>query len=135
MLELNQQMSFTQKQSCYLYFANAYNWLLTVLRCPCQPVRNKMTVLYQECEKRMDKHLDIIKLVKDIKYIKLLLKRNILQDTETKFQIHHSAKNVIDLDKLFDVAESSKTAPVIVQPLSVAEPSVQSEIEAQHEPR
>lgn len=78
-----------------------------------------MTVLYEECEKRMEKHLDIIKLVKDIKYIKLLLKRNILQDTETKFQIHHSGKNVIDLDRLFLATDTECNAKIVVQPLQM----------------
>ena len=52
--------------------------------------------------KRVTKSLDIVKLLKDIRYLKLLASMHIKPDTETKFRIYHSDKNVIKIDKEVD---------------------------------
>ena len=65
----------------------------------CLPISNRLTDLLREGQSRIDKSLDIVSLIKDIKYLKLLTMFKFDPDIETKFQIHHSRKNVIDLDK------------------------------------
>lgn len=87
-LKHNKKISITQNQSINLYFQNLYNKWIDVCCCPrkcCKPKVNKLTVLYQECEERLEKSLDILKLLKDVKYMKLLLKFKINPEIETKF--------------------------------------------------
>ena len=45
--------------------------------------------------------MDIGKIIKDIKYLKLLTRFKLNPDIETKFQINHCNKNIIDIDKLW----------------------------------
>ena len=62
-----------------------------------KPIKNKILTIFHEGNKRVNKSLDIVKLTKDIKYLKLLTMITLDPDVETKFQIHHCSKNVIDL--------------------------------------
>lgn len=57
-----------------------------------------MTKLYHEGVKRIDKKLDMVKILNDISYLKLLTKFNLKPTIETQFQIHHCKKSIIDLD-------------------------------------
>ena len=42
-------------------------------------------------------------MIRDIKFLKMLTKFNIQPDDETKIQIVHCLKNIIDLDELFNL--------------------------------
>ena len=46
-------------------------------------VRNRLTDMYKEGKKRIDKSLDIVGLIKDIKYLKLLTMFKLDPDIET----------------------------------------------------
>ena len=48
--------------------------------------------------KRVTESLDIVKILKDIRYLKLLAQMHINPDIDTKFKIYHSNKNVINID-------------------------------------
>lgn len=48
-------------------------------------IKNKLTSLFDEGEKRIDKAMDIAKICKDIKYLKLLTAFKLDPDLETKF--------------------------------------------------
>lgn len=101
-VKYNKKICLTELQSVQLYFVNLYNKWMKALKMPAKLLMvTKLTVLYEECEQRLDKSLNILKLLKDIKYMKLLLKFKINPEIETKFQIHHCAKNVINLDALY----------------------------------
>lgn len=47
------------------------------------PIKNRLTDLYAEGTRRIDKSLDIVGLMKDIKYLKLLTMVKINPDIET----------------------------------------------------
>ena len=61
-----------------------------------------MEVLFEEGGSRIEKIMNIGKIIKDIKYLKLLTRFKIDPDLETKFQIHHCSKNIIDIDKIWN---------------------------------
>lgn len=58
---------------------------------------NKLLKIYNDGNQRINKALDIVKLTKDIKYLKLLTMVKCNPDIKTKFEIHHCGKNIIDL--------------------------------------
>ena len=63
-----------------------------------KPIHNDMTKLFHEGKARIDKKLDMVKIINDIQYLKILTKYNIKPSVETQFQIHHCKKSIIDLD-------------------------------------
>ena len=54
--------------------------------------------LFNEGKLRIEKDLNIIKLVRNIKRLKILMKSSLLTQ-DVKFQIAHSVKNCIDIDE------------------------------------
>lgn len=74
------------------YFAR----VLYVPQC-CFPKRDRFLKLYDKGQDRIDTDLDIVKIMKSIRNMKILM-RNSFMDDETKFQITHSRKNLINLD-------------------------------------
>ena len=82
--------------SVRLYAHNHWNKFFS----NCCPIKNRLTIFYKESEKRLEKSFDIIKILKDIKYLKVLTKVMIPLEYDTKFQIYHNQKNIIDLDKV-----------------------------------
>ena len=59
------------------------------------PIYDKYYTIFTEGNRRVMKSLDIVKLTKDIRYLKLLTMTTIEPDIETKFQIYHCSKNII----------------------------------------
>jgi hypothetical protein len=53
--------------------------------------------LLNEGRKRIEKELDIVKIMKSLRDIKLLMK-NSLMTQEIKYQVAHSEKNFIDIE-------------------------------------
>lgn len=82
------------------------NSLIDFLSCCklcCKRVKTAYTEIYREGSDRIEKHLDIIKLINDIKFMKLMIKyahRDSITEN-LKFQIRHCKKSVLDLDKMF----------------------------------
>ena len=74
-------MSLTVCQVVRLYFIHQWNNLFGSLL----PIKNKILTIFHEGNKRVKKSLDIVKLTKDIKYLKLLTMIKIDPDVETKF--------------------------------------------------
>jgi len=81
--------------SIRLYFANSR------FGCCCKPKTwknvNKFKKLYRIGENRIEKELNIVKIMKNIKDIKICL-RNSIMDDRVKFEIGHTNKKVIDVD-------------------------------------
>ena len=50
--------------------------------------------------------LDIVKILKTIRDMKILVKGTLMNDEDTKFQVKHAPKNILNLD---DTDESSST--------------------------
>ena len=62
--------------------------------------QHKLMILQKEGETRLLKCFDLVKICNDIKYLKLLTKYQLKPNIQTKFQIRHCKKSVIDLDDL-----------------------------------
>ena len=99
---LNKYMRLNWKQSLQLFLTKAFNKLITGwFRClRCKPVVTPLTVLYEQGQQKLEKHLDVVKLINDLKFIKLLVKFTLKPKVDTKFSIRHCRKSVIDLDQL-----------------------------------
>ena len=71
-----------------LYFTNLYNSLIVSiphLKKVARPISNELTVLYAEGQRRLDKNLDVIKLVRDVKYLKMIIRYLVKPNFETNF--------------------------------------------------
>lgn len=54
--------------------------------------------LKQRGAEKINKELNILKIIKSLRDMKILMKSKML-DKETKFEIAHSRKNIIDIDE------------------------------------
>ena len=63
----------------------------------CWSKKVKLQRLFERSDERIQNELDLIKVVRNMKSFKILLK-NFLMTDKVKFEIAHSAKNCIDLD-------------------------------------
>ena len=79
------------------------DWIKTyfarVMWCPkCMfTKRDKFLKLYEKGQDRIDTELDIVKMMKSLRNMKILM-RNSFMDEEVKYQITHSKKNLINID-------------------------------------
>ena len=53
--------------------------------------------MYEDGSERLDAHLDVLKIVKSLKKLKILMENSMMTE-EMKKEIKHSEKNVIYLD-------------------------------------
>lgn len=60
--------------------------------------------------------MDILKLLKDIKYMKQVLKKELAITQQKKVDIHNGDKNVIDLDKLYEGVPDKDDSRIIPEP-------------------
>ena len=86
-------MSLTGRQIFFLFFVKQWNKYAGSIKT----FNSKLLKIYYDGNKRINKSLDIVKLTKDIKYLKLLTMVKCKPDIKTKFEIHHCGKNIIDL--------------------------------------
>ena len=61
-------------------------------------IESSLTNFFELGTLKINKNLDIIKILKDIKYHKVLVQVMLQPTHEMKFQIYHNQKNVIDID-------------------------------------
>jgi hypothetical protein len=54
----------------------------------------------------LSEELDIVKILKSIRDMKILVKGTLMNDEDTKFQVKHAPKNILNLD---DTDQSSST--------------------------
>lgn len=54
--------------------------------------------LKQRGSQKINKELNVLKIIKSLRDMKILMKSKML-DKETKFEIAHSRKNIIDIDE------------------------------------
>ena len=60
--------------------------------------------MYDEGKDRIDTELNIVKIIKTLRDLKILMKNSIMDD-EIMFAIKHSQKNVINIEKSFSDSE------------------------------
>ena len=84
-----------------LYFANLMG---VCFPCICWSKKEKLQRLFERSDDRIQKELDLIKVVRNMKSFKILLK-NFLMTDKVKFEIAHSAKNCLDIDTESDEEE------------------------------
>ena len=51
--------------------------------------------------------MDLVKLLNDIKYLKLITKFHFKPSVETNFAIHHCKKSILDLDQIWKSDEEN----------------------------
>ena len=66
------------------------------------PKQKKFKAIYEAGLERLNKDFDLMNIIKDIRYLKMLTKFQFKPDEEMKFQINHCMKNLINLDKLLN---------------------------------
>lgn len=74
------------------YFSRVLCWP----KC-CFKRREKFLKLYNKGQDRIDAELDIVKIMKNLRNIKILM-RNSFMDDEIKYQITHARKNLLNID-------------------------------------
>lgn len=94
-----------------LYTANRLGCLFP---CICWKKRDKLQRLYTFSEDRIQKELDLIKVVRNMKSFKILLK-NFLMTDKVKFEITHSIKNILDIDTDSDEEEQDPIDDIDVE--------------------
>ena len=69
-------------------------------------------MLYYEGEKRLEKSLNIVKILNNIKYLKQLAKYEIRPSEETRQAIHQNQKNTIVIDLILEQSPQNKSKVV-----------------------
>ena len=59
--------------------------------------KKRLLKMIHDGKKRIEKELDILKIMKSIRNVKILMKNSLLSP-DVKFQIAHADKNLIDLE-------------------------------------
>jgi len=96
-LEGHKRIRLTRAQSSALCFNNNVKCCDSLLRCLC-PAQKKLKAVYKIGKEKVDKDFDLLKLIRDMKNLKMLTRFHIRPTEEIKVQIAHCLKNVIDLD-------------------------------------
>lgn len=94
-LKKNRPIVLSYYDNVMLFFSRL---LGTLACCCCWGKRKKLEKMYDEVEERITKELDVVKLIKSVNDSKLAMKAS-LMDPDLKFQITHSYKNIVDLDR------------------------------------
>ena len=94
--EKNKVIKLTLKDNVLLYIANMFG------DCGCcfdrmWKKKKKLQKMYEDGSERLDAHLDVLKIVKSLKKLKILMENSMMTE-EMKKEIKHSEKNVIYLD-------------------------------------
>ena len=84
-------MSFCQ--SLHLFTLNS-------LSCCCSFKDNKLFKLYTKGKSKIDKEMDLVKILRNIRSMRIYSKMNIESNNKEKLKyiIRHSQKNLIDID-------------------------------------
>ena len=59
--------------------------------------RNNMMKLYNEGKRRIDRDLNVIRLVKNLNILKIFITNNLMND-KVRWQVAHCDKNIINID-------------------------------------
>ena len=70
--------------------------------------RDMFIKLYEKGQERIESELDIVKIIRSIRNMKVLLK-NSFMDEEIKYKILHSKKNLINIDETLSSCDEEQT--------------------------
>jgi hypothetical protein len=82
-------------ENMLLFFSDS--WFGFIIPQKFWAKKKKLLKLLREGRKRIEKELDIVKIMKSLRDIKLLMK-NSLMTPDIKFQVAHCEKNFIDIE-------------------------------------
>jgi hypothetical protein len=99
-----------------LYFENTVaTWCFGVLLCECfhgvcrlKRKRTKLMAMYELGSAKLEKELDVIKLIRSMKNMRIYLKSKFLGDLKEVIRLEHHKKNLLPLD---DSVFSGDTEP------------------------
>ena len=92
-----------------LYFAriiDASIWLCNMNKGFLSHTNRRLIKLYNKAEMRIENELDVVKIVKHMRELKIIAKNSLL-NAFTKFQIEHANNNVINLESEGSTSQSS----------------------------
>ena len=81
-----------------------------------KPIKNELVELYSTATQKIYKRLDIVKILNDITYLKLITKFYCKPTFEANFAIRHCAKSVLDLDKILNSDSEQKPNKIMRGP-------------------
>ena len=64
----------------------------------CWKNGSKYEKVFKKGQQRIDAELNIVKLMNNLRNIKILLKASLMKDPDIRYQVKHDQKNLIDLD-------------------------------------
>lgn len=82
-----------------LRFCDSLLLFLSQFPCCCNLTEPAYQQLYDTGTERMDKELDVVKILKRLRNLKILLEEQQILSRQLKFKIKHSGQNVIDLTR------------------------------------
>ena len=92
--EKNRTIKLSLYDNVMLYISNTLGCL-----CFCDkvwPKKKKLQKMFEDGSEKLDSHLDVVKIVKSLKKLKILME-NTMMTEDVKKQIKHSEKNIIYL--------------------------------------
>ena len=96
-------IKFSLCQSLRLFFINfAASWLC-MAKCF---TKDKLWRLHQEGERRLEKHLDIVKLIQRMRHLKIITGKLLESGQVKQHELYASRKNIINIDA-FSSSQSS----------------------------
>ena len=96
-IEKHRKIELNTKTSLKLYLWN----LCSCLEAKKNSQIKKLQRLYQAGEERLEEELNIVKIIKNLKNLRILTKNKFI-DPKTQVLINHDIKNIINLDESSD---------------------------------
>ena len=99
-------------QNIKLYYDNfIHNFGGGCLYCSCfgrKRARTQLQRMYESGSDRLDEELDIVKIIRNLKNLRILMKSHIITKKKAlMYQIIHDDKNVINLDQTYSSCEAA----------------------------
>ena len=95
----HKRLSLSWDQSLGLWATNNIICLRACLMRRTSDQKDLRTI-YQAGNDKLDKNFDMLQIIQDLKYVKLLAEYKLKPRPEEKVQIKHCLENLIDLDQL-----------------------------------
>lgn len=75
------------------------SWSIWSLCCCTCFKENKVDKMYEKSEAQIEKEMDIIRLIKNIRNIKLILQEKLPMSKQEEYKLNYKGPNVLDLDE------------------------------------
>ena len=101
-IDKHHKIKISFRQSLALFWENLFSDICCgIFLCECcvqNPKRSKLAKLYDVCQDKIDAELDVVKIIRNLKNLRIIAKNNIAKDPIMKIQIEHNEKNFVNLD-------------------------------------